>query len=135
VKLTTYLHMGPRLTMSGVATYSCASPIRLYDVEGNNYKFDVRGSVHHSTNLTVKNPTGCNSVIKILLSLILNKAQHVSGYTPPIIRSLKLHNQPLVMHNAVEGRRTYSCWTLSGSVCCLTTPSNCTSDNFPRHYA
>jgi len=26
----------------------------------------------------------------------LNEAQHVSGDTPPIIRSLKLHWQPLV---------------------------------------
>jgi hypothetical protein len=30
---------------------------------------------------------------KILLFLILNKVQHVSGNTPPIIRSLKLHKQ------------------------------------------
>jgi len=29
--------------------------------------------------------------IKILLFLILNETQHVSGYTPFIIRSLKLH--------------------------------------------
>jgi hypothetical protein len=28
----------------------------------------------------------------------LYKAQHVSGETPPIIRSLKLHWQPLVFH-------------------------------------
>jgi hypothetical protein len=28
----------------------------------------------------------------------LNEAQHVSGDTPPIIRSLKLHKQPLVLH-------------------------------------
>jgi len=28
----------------------------------------------------------------------LYKAQHVSGGTPPIIRSLKLHWQPLVLH-------------------------------------
>jgi len=35
--------------------------------------------------------------IKIfLLFLILDEAQHVSGDTPPIIRSLKLHQQPLV---------------------------------------
>jgi len=34
----------------------------------------------------------------------LYKAQHVSGNTPPIIRSLKLHWQPLVFHtwNVVE---------------------------------
>ena len=36
--------------------------------------------------------------IKILLFLILNEAQHVSGDTPPNIRSLKLHWQPLVFH-------------------------------------
>ena len=38
----------------------------------------------------------------------LHKAQHVSGDTPPIIRSLKLHWQPLVLHNTVEG-----CWMCS----------------------
>jgi hypothetical protein len=36
--------------------------------------------------------------IKILLFLILNDAQHVSGDTPPIIRSLKLHKLPLALH-------------------------------------
>jgi hypothetical protein len=35
--------------------------------------------------------------------LILNEAQPVSGDTPPIIWSLKLHKQPLVLHNIVEG--------------------------------
>ena len=74
---------------------------------------DVRGSVHHSTIFTVKNPTRCNSVIKILLFLILNEAQHILGDIQPIIRSLKLHKQPLVLHNTVEGCRTCSCWTLS----------------------
>jgi len=43
------------------------------------------------------NPTRCSS-IKILLFLILNEAQHVSGDTPPIIRSLKLHKQHLDLH-------------------------------------
>jgi hypothetical protein len=48
--------------------------------------------------------------IKIILFLILNEAQHISGDTPPIIRSLKLHKQPLVLHmwkvvrRAVVGR-------------------------------
>jgi hypothetical protein len=33
------------------------------------------------------------------------EAQHVSGYTPPIIMSLKLHKQPLVCHTwKVVGR-------------------------------
>jgi len=66
---------------------------------------DVRGSMHHSTILTAKNPTRCNSVSKLLLFFILNEAQHVSGDTPPIIRSLKLHRQPLVLHTwKVVGR-------------------------------
>jgi hypothetical protein len=30
--------------------------------------------------------------------LYLHEAQHVSGDTPPIIRRLKLHWQPLVFH-------------------------------------
>jgi hypothetical protein len=55
--------------------------------------------------------------IKILLFLILNKSQHVSGDTPPIIRSPKLHKQPLVLHK----------WEVVGRY--LTTSNNCTSDN------
>jgi len=35
----------------------------------------------------------------------LHEAQHVSGDTPPIIKSLKLHWQPLVFHTwKVVGR-------------------------------
>jgi len=43
----------------------------------------------------------------------LYKTQYVSGDTPPIIRSLKLHWQPLVFPNSVEG-----CWTYSACGCC-----------------
>jgi len=43
-------------------------------------------------------PNKMQQCIKIILFLILNEAQHVLGYTPPIIRSLKLHKQPLVLH-------------------------------------
>jgi hypothetical protein len=50
---------------------------------------------------------------KILVFLILNEAQHVSGDTAPIITSLKL----------------------SGSVCYLTTSNNCASDNLSQYYA
>jgi hypothetical protein len=43
--------------------------------------------------------------IKILLYPYLYEARHVSGDTPPIIRSLKLHWQPLVFHKwKVVGR-------------------------------
>jgi len=43
--------------------------------------------------------------INILLLLILNEAQHVSGDTPPIFRSLKVHKQPLGFHTwKVVGR-------------------------------
>ena len=49
----------------------------------------------------------------------LYEAQHVSGDTPPIIRSLKLHWQPLVFHM----------WKVGGHVvdgCCQahTAPDN-----------
>ena len=67
-------------------------------------KLDVCGSVHHSTILTEK-PNKMQQCIKILLFLILNEAQHVSGDTPPIIRSLKLHKQPLVLHTWKVVRR------------------------------
>jgi hypothetical protein len=90
--------------------------------------------------------------IKILLSLILNEAQRVSGDTPPITRSLKLHKQPLVLHTwKVVGRAVgghcqvaYATWQRPPTACprtfhicktrgCLwTTSTNCMSDNLPR---
>jgi hypothetical protein len=52
--------------------------------------------------------------IKILLFPILNEAQHVSGETPPIIRSLKLHKQPLVLHTwKVVGRAVVGRWQVA----------------------
>jgi len=60
-----------------------------------------------------RNPTRYNSVSKFIIPY-LYKAQHVSGDAPPIIRSLKLHQQPLVLHTwKVFGR--CGCWTLSAS--------------------
>jgi hypothetical protein len=59
-------------------------------------KFDVRGSVHHII-IHKENPTRCNSVSNFNIPN-LYKAQHVSGETTLIIRSLKLHWQPPVLH-------------------------------------
>jgi len=69
--------------------------------------------------------------IKILLSPILNEAQHASGDTAPIIRSVKLHKQPLVLHRwKVVGRAVVGHCQVA-----YTLPeksNNCTSDNLPR---
>ena len=51
-------------------------------------RFDVRGPMQHSI-IHTKNPTRCNRVSKFISYLY--EARHVSGDTPPIIRSLKLH--------------------------------------------
>jgi len=52
-----------------------------------------------------KNPTRCNNVSNFFIILYLYETQHVSGYTPPIIRSLKLHWQRLVFQRwKVVGR-------------------------------
>ena len=44
-----------------------------------------------------KNPTRCSNVSNFIIPY-LYEAEHVSGDTLPIIRSLKLHWQPLVFH-------------------------------------
>jgi len=65
---------------------------------------DVRGSMHHSTVHKKKSNT-MQQCIKIFIVPYLYEAQHVSGDTQPIIRSLKLHWQPLVFHTwKVVGR-------------------------------
>ena len=57
-----------------------------------------------------KNPTRCKNVLKVFIIPYLYEAQHVSGDTPPIIRSLKLHWQPLVFHTwKVVGRCQAHC--------------------------
>jgi len=63
----------------------------------------------------------------------LYEAQHVSGDTPHIIRSLKLHWQPLVFHTwkvvgHVVGGQGPWCWTCSW----WTLSTNYTSNNLPR---
>jgi hypothetical protein len=53
--------------------------------------FHLHKQVGKYLNLTtahIKNPTRCNSVSELIS--YLNEAQHVSGDTPPIIKSLKL---------------------------------------------
>ena len=53
---------------------------------------------------------------------IYYEAQHVSGDTPPIIRSIKLHQQPLVFHTwkvvgrVVDGPSTYEKPEAAGAV-------------------
>jgi hypothetical protein len=68
--------------------------------------------------------------IKMFIIPYLYEAQHVSGDTLPIIRSLKLHWQPLVFH---KWKVVWTCsiWTLAGAAC-LPTSTNYTSNNLPR---
>jgi len=76
-------------------------------------KDDVRGSVHPST---IPKKIQQNATMhQNFIIPYLYKAQHVSGETPPIIRSLKLHWQPLVFHTwKVVGPCIW--WTFSGTV-------------------
>ena len=55
-----------------------------------HYKFDVRVSVHHRT-IQKQKSNKMRHCIKCFIIPYLYEAQHVSGDTPPIIRSLKLH--------------------------------------------
>jgi hypothetical protein len=59
----------------------------------------------------------------------LYETQYVSGDTPPIIRSLKMHWQPLVFHTW-KVVWTCSWWTLSGTG--LTTSTSYTPNNIPH---
>jgi len=60
-------------------------------------QLDVCGSVHHST-IRKEKSNKMQQCIKIFIIPYLYEAQHVSGDKPPIIKSLKLHWQPLVFH-------------------------------------
>ena len=71
-------------------------------------KFD--SWVHNSYRKIQQDPTVCQKCI----IPFLYEAQHVSSDTPPIIRSLKRHYQPLVLHTWKVVRR-WGCWTLSAS--------------------
>jgi hypothetical protein len=82
--------------------------------------FDVHGSVHHSTIRTEKF-NKMQQCIKIFIIPCLHEAQHVLSDTSPIIRSLKLHWQPLVFRT----------WKVVGCVvggCCQ---AQCTWQRWP----
>jgi len=65
---------------------------------------DVRGSVHHSKIHEEKSNKDATMYQNFIIPY-LYEAQHVAGDTPPIIRSLKLHCQPLVFYTwKVVGR-------------------------------
>ena len=64
----------------------------------------LRGSVHRTT-IRKEKSNNVQQCIKIFIIPYLYEAQRVSGETPPINRSLKLHWQPLVFHRwKVVGR-------------------------------
>jgi len=53
--------------------------------------------MHHST-VHKEKSNKMQQCIKIFIIPYLYEAQHVLGDTPPIVRNLKLHRQPLVFH-------------------------------------
>jgi hypothetical protein len=65
--------------------------------ENSLLTLDVRKSVHHNT-IQKRKSNKMQQCINIFIIPCLYKAQHVPGDTPPIIRSLKLHWQPLVFY-------------------------------------
>jgi hypothetical protein len=81
-------------------------------------ELDVHGSVHHSTIHKEKIQQDA-TIYQTFIIPYLYKAQHVSGDTPPIIRRVKLHWQPLVFHTW-QVVWTCSWWTLSGTLCLTT---------------
>ena len=106
----------------------CSAPY--VNVETRFVKLDVRGSVHHSTNH--KKIQKDATMYQNFINPYLYEAQHVSGDTPPIIRSLKLHWKPLVLHTwRVVGRVVVGCCQAQCQLC-LTTSNNYMSNNLPR---
>jgi hypothetical protein len=78
--------------------YCCLTWFQLFVAHDEMFlKHDVHGSMHHSTIYKEKS-NKIQQCIKKFIIPYLYEAQHVSGDTPPIIRSLKLHWQPLVFH-------------------------------------
>jgi len=94
----------PRLVRPQCRSGSCHLP-------GTEPRFlDVRKSVHHGTIRKEKIQQDATMYQNFII-LYLYETQHVSGDTPPIIRSLKLHWQPLVFHTwKVAGRVVGGHW-------------------------
>jgi len=87
-------------------------------------KLDVCGSVRHSTMYKEKMQQDA-TIYQNFIIPYLYEAQHVSGDTLPIIRSLKLHWQPLVFHTwMVFGR-------VAGGHCQAVPDTSYTSKNHP----
>jgi len=87
-----------------------------------SYIFHPQLSVHKTMlqyNFCSEKPNMMQKCIKVLLFLILNEAQHVLGDTPPIIKRLKLHWQPLVLYTwKVVGRAVVGrCQVAYTSIC------------------
>ena len=74
------------------------SEIHLICIQEGQLKTEYRHIA--SINLTIheEKSNKMQRCIKIFIIPYLHEVQHVSGDTPPIIRSLKLHWQPLVFH-------------------------------------
>jgi hypothetical protein len=90
------------LKYSNIRTYFAIRKEYLINLEACLYKYILYKLIsalgnnsyikcvnHSSLKIHIGNPKRCNNVSKFILYLY--KAQHVSGDTPPIIRSLKLH--------------------------------------------
>jgi len=84
------------------------------------------GTVHHS--IIHKETQQDATMYQNFIIPNLYEAQHVSGDTPPIIRSPKLHWQPLVIHTwKVVGRVAVGCCQAQ-----LTTSTSYMSNNLPH---
>jgi len=80
---------------SSVDWYGFKLALGTTSVKRWNFQATLKGN--WNTVIHKENPTRCNNVSKFIIPY-LYEVQHVSGDTPPIIRNLKLHCQPLVFH-------------------------------------
>jgi hypothetical protein len=98
------------------------SPVYRYKTISSDTDRSARQRCECYPLLTVKTPTRCNSVSKLLLFLIFKWSSTCFGW------HTVHHQEPKTAQAAagfayVEGCQTCSCWTMS---------NNCTSDNLPR---